>query len=114
MSRVVAPLFLIAIGVGWLLSAKQVLPGVSWIWILLLATAGLSILLARRLTRSSLIVGPFLLLCATGSFLRQTGRISAEIEIPALIIALGVLLLIARLAPLPEALPSRGASEPRT
>ncbi len=102
MSRVIAPLFLIAIGVGWLLSAQRVLPGVSWIWVLLLATAGVSILLVKRLTRTSIIVGPFLILCAIGSFLRQTGRLSAEVEIPALIIALGVLLLIARLAPLPE------------
>jgi len=103
MRRVVAPLFLIAIGVGWLLSAKQVLPGVSWIWVLLLGTAGLSVLLVGRLTRSSLIVGPFLILWGTASFLRQTGRIPAEVEVPSLIIALGVLLLVARFAPLPEA-----------
>ena len=102
MSRLVAPLFLIAIGVGWLLTAQQVVPGVSWMWVLLLATAGLSVLLVKGLTRGAIIVGPFLILCALSSFLRQTGRISAEIEVPALLIAFGVLLLVARLAPLPE------------
>ena len=102
MKRIIAPLFLITIGVGWLLSAQRVLPGVSWIWVLLLATAGLSILLVHKLTRTSIIIGPFLILCALGSFLRQTGRIAAEVEIPALIIALGVLLLISRLVRLPE------------
>lgn len=102
MSRLVAPAFIIAIGLGWLLTVRQVIPGVNWMWILLLATAGILILVVRRLTRTSLLIGPFLILCAVSSYLRQRGSLPADIEVPSLIIALGVLLLLARFAPLPE------------
>src|SRR5688572_17470952 len=94
--QIIAPLFLIVIGVGWLLSVKQVLPTVDWVWVLLLGTAGLSILLVKRLTRTSIIAGPFLILWAALSFMRQTGKISEEVLVPVLIILFGVLLLVSR------------------
>ncbi len=102
MKLIVAPLFLIMIGIGWLLSVKQVLPMVDWIWVLMLGTAGLSILLVKRLTRTSVIAGPFLILWAVLSFMRQIGMIGEAVLVPVLVILFGALLLISRLAPLPE------------
>jgi succinate-acetate transporter protein len=99
---IIAPLFLIMIGVGWVLSVEHVLPMVNWIFVLMLGTAGLSILLVKRLTRSSIIAGPFLMLWALLTFLKQVGTIDAELEMPVLVILFGVLLLISRMAPLPE------------
>ena len=52
---VIAPLFLIVIGLGWLLSVKQVLPTVNWIWVLMLGTAGISILVVKRITRCAAV-----------------------------------------------------------
>lgn len=105
---IIAPLFVIVIGLGWLLSVKQVLPTVNWVWVLMLGTAGISILVVKRITRTSIIVGPFLILWALLSFLHQTKVISEALLAPVLVIVFGVLLLISRLAPL-----SDGAEAPK-
>lgn len=100
--HVIAPLFLIMIGIGWLLSVKQVLPMVNWLWVLMLGTSGISILLVKRITRISIIVGPFLILWALLTFLTQTDVLGKELLVPVLVILFGVLLLISRLSPLPD------------
>jgi hypothetical protein len=46
-------------------------------------------------------IGPFFILASCLSTLRQTGRLSVDMEIPILVIAAGVLLLIARSKSIP-------------
>lgn len=96
MHHLVAPLLLIAVGIGWLLHAQNVMPQVNWIWILLLATIGVLIPVVGGFNRATLVIGPFLVIWALTSFLRQTGRIELAIEGPILVIALGVLLAVVR------------------
>jgi hypothetical protein len=46
-------------------------------------------------------VGPFFLIASCLSVLRQTGRLAINMEVPLLVIAAGVLLLVARLKSIP-------------
>jgi len=96
MHHLVAPLLLIAIGIGWLLHTQDIMPQVNWIWILLLATIGILIPIVGGLSRGTLVIGPFLVIWALTSFLRQTGRLELAVEGPILVIALGVLLAVVR------------------
>lgn len=97
----VVPLLIIAFGVGWLLTALHVLPGVNWVWLLALGGTGILVLVTSGVNKVSIVVGPLLMLATVLSLLRQTGRLSVEVEVPMLVIAVGMLMLIARLAPVP-------------
>jgi hypothetical protein len=44
----------------------------------------------------TVVVGPFFILASCLSILRQTGRLQLDVEIPILVIAAGILLLVAR------------------
>jgi hypothetical protein len=95
----VVALLVIAVGVGWLLSASAVLPGVNWAWVLALAVLGALTLVLGGVDKLTVVVGPFLIALAVFSFLRQTGRIGVEKEIPSLLVVFGLLLLAARSVP---------------
>jgi hypothetical protein len=97
----VASFWLILIGVGWLLNTTNVVPGVNWIWTLGLAVLGLAMLIMGGINKVTVVLGAFLLCASLLSVVRQTGRLSVEHELPCLMIALGVLLLAAHLAPIP-------------
>jgi len=47
-------------------------------------------------------VGPFFLLASVLSVLRQTDYLSLNVEIPVLVISIGVLLLVAQLPAIPK------------
>lgn len=92
----VIPLLIIAVGSGWLLSVLGLVPGLNWIWVLGLAIIGISSFAVSGIDKSSVVIGPFFLIASTLSVLRQTGRLSFDVEVPILVIVIGVLLLIAR------------------
>ncbi len=96
-------LLIIAVGIGWLLSAHKVVEGVNWIWVLSLAVLGALTLVLGGIEKLTVVVGPFLLALAVFSYLRQTGRIGVETEVPSLLIIFGVLLVAARFAPWKQA-----------
>lgn len=100
----VLPLLIIAIGSGWLLTTLGLVPGLNWIWVLGLAIIGLLSFAVSGIDKSSVVMGPFFLIASCLSVLRQTGRLSFDVEVPVLVIVIGVLLLIARIKsiPLPE------------
>lgn len=100
-SSIAAPILIITVGAGWLLTTQDVIPGVNWVWVLGLAVVGVLILVAGGLDKVTAVVGPFLIIATLFSLLRQTGRISIDTEVPSLVIAAGVLMLVARLLPLP-------------
>ena len=90
----VVPAAVIVLGIGWLLNVQGVLPKVDWIWTCGLAAAGILILAVYGLDKLTGVLGPFLIVSSICALLRQTGRLSADKEIPILTIVLGVLLLI--------------------
>jgi len=92
---------IITVGIGWLLTVLHILPGVNWVWVLALGVLGALVLILGGVNKLTIVVGPFLILATFFSLLRQTGRLSLDVEVPSLVIAAGALLLIARVAPIP-------------
>lgn len=108
------PILLIGLGIGWLLSAMDLMPGIDWVWSVGLATIGVLTFLVGGVDKVTVAIGPFFLLASLLSLMRQTGRLKMDIEIPILVIAAGLLLLIARHPAIPSPrwmVPPRG---PRT
>ena len=97
----VLPILTITLGIGWLLTAQNVMPGVNWIWVLALGMIGL-LTLAAGIDRVSFVTGSFLSSASIFSILRQTGRLSIDIEVPLLVIVFGTLMLLAKVLPLPH------------
>lgn len=100
-TALVVPIAIIAVGVGWLLNTLHVIPDIDWVWTIGLATIGIVTLALDGVNRVSVVVGPFFLISAVFSVLRQTQAVTENVEIPCLVIALGVLLLVAQTAKLP-------------
>lgn len=101
----VLALLVMTVGVGWLLTVQGYMPGVNWIWVLGLGVVGvLTFVLSGGLDKASVILGPFFLVSSCLSLARQTGRLSANIEPPILVILMGLLLLVAqfRFIPYPK------------
>jgi hypothetical protein len=106
-----APILIIALGVGWLLTTQNFVPGVNWIWILGLGITGV-LILVRSIDKVTIVVGPFLIAASAFSILRQTGRMSVDTEVPSLVIVFGSLMLIATILPIP--LPSWMIEPPKS
>jgi hypothetical protein len=96
-------LLVIAIGIAWLLNTMHILPGVNWVWTIGLAAGGVFVLALGGLNKLSVVVGPFLIIASVFSLLRQRGAINVDHEVPSLVIALGALMLLSAIAPLPQA-----------
>lgn len=92
----------VALGVGWLLTTMNVLDGVDWLGPILLATLGVLLVTLTRLDKATVVVSPFLLMVSACSVLRQTGRLTLNVEVPSLVIALGILMVLATLSSLPR------------
>jgi hypothetical protein len=101
MKTLIVPILLITFGVGWLLTTLGVAPQIDWVWTLGIAIVGVLAFALGGIDKVTVVVGPFFLLASFLSILRQTGRMRIDLEVPILIIAAGVLLLIARLPALP-------------
>jgi hypothetical protein len=96
-------ILIITIGVGWLLTAQGFGPGVNWVWTLGLGVVGiLTFILSGGVDKVSVVVGPFFLAGSVLSILRQTGNLGADLEVPILVILVGVLLLSAQLSAVPS------------
>jgi len=96
------PILLIAIGIGWLLSTLGIAPKIDWIWTLGLAATGVLAFAIGGFDKATIVIGPFFLAASLLSVLRQTERITLELEVPILIILVGVLLLVARMRIIPS------------
>lgn len=92
----IIPLLLIAVGIGWLLSVMGIAPSIDWVWTLGLAIVGVLTFIVYGCDKLTFVVGVFFIVTSGLSILRQTERITLDIEIPILVTLLGVLMLIAR------------------
>ncbi|MBL8822626.1 MAG: hypothetical protein JNJ77_08575 [Planctomycetia bacterium] len=119
-SSLVIPLLVMAVGIGWLLSALSYVPDVNWLWTIGLAAAGILTLVMAGIDKFSVVIGPFFLLASVLSVFRQTGWLTLNIEIPLLVIGVGALMVLAQspripmpdrlTAPIPENEEERVAS----
>ncbi|MBA3683969.1 MAG: hypothetical protein H0W72_01840 [Planctomycetes bacterium] len=103
MKRLIAPIIIITLGIAWLLTAMEVWQTVNWVWVLGLALAGALVLVVGGFNRTTLVLGPFLIICAGFSVARQAGKISESVELPTLVIIFGVLSLLAVVLPVRDA-----------
>lgn len=97
----VAPLLILAFGVGWLLNGLGLFPSVDWAWSIGLAACGVLILIVRGLNKATVVLGPFFLVAAVLSVARQQFGMPAKIEMPCLVITLGVLMSLSAVSTLP-------------
>ncbi len=97
----VVPVLLITVGTGWLLSELRVAPSIDWIWTLGLAMVGVITIAIGGIDKVTVVVSPFFIVASGISVLRQTGRLTLDLEVPILVILSGVLLLIARIPAIP-------------
>jgi hypothetical protein len=98
----VLSILIIALGIGDLLTAKGFFPGIDWAWTLGLAVVGvMTFVLSGGIDKVSVVVGTFLIVSSILSVLRQTDQISENVEVPLLVIAIGVLIFIAQLGVVP-------------
>jgi hypothetical protein len=93
-------LLIIALGVAWLLNAMRIAPNLDWIWIIGLGVSGILLLAVTRLDRFNFIAGVSLIVSSVLAALRQSGKITINIEAPVLFITVGILLFVAQLLPL--------------
>jgi hypothetical protein len=100
-SLIVVAALVTALSAGWLLSGLGVMPEVDWVWTLGLAVAGVLALALGGIDRFTMTVGPFLLIAAAGSLLRQSGLLPLKVEFPAVMMTFGLLLLVNLLLPIP-------------
>jgi hypothetical protein len=99
----IIPILIIVVGVGWLLTAQGFVPGINWVWTLGLGVIGiLTFVVSKGFDKVSVVIGPFFLLASLLSALRQTSQLSLDIEVPILVISIGVLLLVAQLHAIPQ------------
>src|SRR3954467_9427702 len=101
MKALVIPILLITLGVGWLLTTMGIVPQVDWVWTLGVALVGVLAFALGGFDKVTFVIGTFFLLASFLSILRQTGRLSVDIEIPVLVIMAGVLMLVAQLQFIP-------------
>jgi hypothetical protein len=97
----IIPILTIAVGVGQLLTVRGYGVGVNWVLTLGLAAIGFLSFLVAGFNKASVVLGPFFLLAALLSWLRQSGRMSIDTEVPVLVIGLGTLLLVAHVRAIP-------------
>lgn len=97
--KLTVPVLIITVGLAWLLNTLNVVPDVDWVWSLGLMAAGVLTLTIGGITKTTLVVGPLLLVGSVFSVLRQTGRLQEPHEIPLLVILLGALMLWVQLRP---------------
>jgi hypothetical protein len=112
---VIFPILVIVVGVGWLLTAQGIAPGINWVWTLGLGVIGLLAILVSGIDKVSVVLGPFFILASILSVARQQGYLKLDTEVPILVISIGVLLLIARLPaiPLPKWFTPPGNTNPQ-
>ncbi len=95
-------ILIMTVGVGWLLTVKNIAPGINWIWTLGLLMIGvLSFVISKGVDKFSVMAGPFFIIASVLSTLRQTGRLALDTEVPILVIVIGALLMISQSARMP-------------
>lgn len=99
-ATLVPPCLLITVGIGSLLTTLGIAPEIDWVWTLGIVVGFLSFVIGG-FDKVTFVVGSFFVTTSFLSVLRQTERITVNVEIPILVIVAGCLLLVARLPVIP-------------
>jgi hypothetical protein len=96
------PFVIVAVGLGWLLSALHVFPQVNWVWILALGITGVLVfVVSGGVDKVSILIGPFFIAASLLSTARQAGLLSIDVEVPLLVMLVGGLLFVSQRPDIP-------------
>jgi hypothetical protein len=90
------PITLIVVGLAWLAWQFGWFPDKDWIIAMAFVIAGVAVLVFDRITKSSIVVGPFLIGVGIAWALHERYWVRWSVLIPSLLVWLGVLMLVAR------------------
>ena len=96
------PVTLIVVGLAWLAWQLGWFPDIDWIIAAGFVVAGIAVLAIDRVTKSSIVVGPFLIGVGIAWWLHDAERVRWAVLIPSLLVWLGALMLAARHPGVPE------------
>ena len=96
------PITLIVVGVAWLLWYFRLFPDIDWIIAAGLFVGGIAVLFLDGITKNSVVSGPFLIASGIAWALNNQWLVSWFMLLPALLVLLGVLMLVARQPSIPE------------
>lgn len=100
-SSLTAGVLMITLGLGQLLSAMGIVPEINWVWTMFLAASGILVFVLGGVNKATVVLGPFFLFGSILSILRETDKIKVNVELPMLVILIGILVLIAHHPALP-------------
>jgi threonine/homoserine efflux transporter RhtA len=91
----------IALGAAWLLNLFPMLPNAGWVWTMGLGVAGMLILALCGVNKLTVVTGPLLIIAAFMMAMQMMGRMQIHQQLPMLTVALGGLMLLSSMAPVP-------------
>ncbi|WP_174875254.1 hypothetical protein [Vogesella oryzae] len=110
---IIQPILLITLGALWLLKSSAMLPETSTLLALLLAAAGLVLLLLDGVTKSTIVSSPLLIYSGAALYLYDHYLVRFSHTIAIGMMLLGILLLVARSDRIPDRrLPRRRKETP--
>jgi hypothetical protein len=96
------PVTLIVLGLVGLAWYFRVFPDLDWIIALGLVAGGVLVMVFDGITKSSVVIGPFLVAVGISWWAHEFRNVSWRALIPALLVLLGLLMLVARGERIPE------------
>ncbi len=92
MRKFIAPIIVVAFGLLWLMNELEIIPPTRLLWTLGLGAGGVAIFAGRGFHKESFVPGAMLLFACLCSILRWFAGLRISVEVPLLIVALGICL----------------------
>jgi len=102
------PVTLIVVGLIWLAWQFRLFPDIDWIIAAGLVAGGIAVMFFDGITKSSVVIGPFLIATGAAWALHNFQGVDWKYLIPTLLVVLGALMLMARNPNIPD---RKGASK---
>ena len=96
------PITLIIVGLVWLVWHFRLFPDIDWVIALAFVAGGVAVMVFDGINKNSIVIGPILIAMGGAWALNDRYRVTWSLLIPALLVLLGVLMLIARSAAIPD------------
>jgi len=96
------PITLIIVGSAWLLWYFRLFPDIDWIIAAGLIVGGIAILFLDGITKNSIVAGPILIASGIAWAVHHRWDVTWFVLLPTLLILLGLSMLVARRADIPE------------
>ena len=96
-SMLALSIMITGLGVAWLLSSLALGPNIDWVWTISLALVGIIVVfISGGMDKLSVVLGPVLWSASVLSVFRQTGSLRIEVEMPILLVIVGLLMAVAQ------------------